>query len=164
MAAQRPDESEKHEREDRSRRIAFELLKAKLDEREKLHGDYFRTTSIALVVLGACLKFSIDHDIESHLRIVLPVAGLLFTVVGLVSICLGEHARRAVESEIQQLLIQADAGIAFQTSLRLKYALMGFFAAGVIFLAGFAYVLLVIVWETLSNASYDSGRPIWLTH
>lgn len=128
--------------ESRRHRVLLELLKAKLDEREKLHGDYFRTTSIALLVLGACLKFFIDEKLDTRFRWMLPIAGLLFTIIALVAIKLGEKARRATELEIVSLMNALGGTFTVGQSLRLKYALSCFAASCVVFLLGFLYVLI----------------------
>ncbi|MCE9594429.1 MAG: hypothetical protein K8S98_09555 [Planctomycetes bacterium] len=117
------------------------LLKGKLEEREKLHGDYFRTTSIAVVVLGACLKFSIEEKIEPRFAAVLPLAGFAFTIVAIVALAMGDHARRSMEADIQVLAAKVEVDIPVQPSMRLKYALMGFLLSDLIFACGFAYVL-----------------------
>jgi hypothetical protein len=141
MNRRRSPEQRQERRRQRTRSTAFALLRAKLDEREKLHGDYFRTTSLAVVVLGACLKFSIEEKIDPRFAAVLPLAGLAFTVVALVAVAMGEHARRSIEREIQALAAKVDVDVPVPRSKRLKYALIGFLLSDLIFACGFAYVL-----------------------
>jgi hypothetical protein len=119
-----------------------ELLKAKYQEGADLLTHYLRAFVIYVAVTGALLKFALDEHATTTLLIAMAALGLAISALGCAMLGLGEHLRRLIRSDIDNLGDLLCVPRLSSNQVSLKYVLLSSLLFVTIVIAGWIYLLL----------------------
>ena len=123
---------------------ALELLKTKLEHQQRLQGDFFKATSMFLIISGALLKFALDTDANDMLRTALIIMGIAIPSVGLLVVYDGKRATRQSDAEIEHLNNLLGSPLSNTSGYPLHYCIKAIFLLCVVAIIGFLVLLIVL--------------------